>query len=396
MISLLKLDRSVPGNAPFLRAASLTFCALGFAVTAHAQQAHETGAVAAKTTPQTPPSDAPAAVSPHDPSQDITSGKVSGLAVIDKVLSSGRDPVFRADGYRLQITPSTDLTFSGQLNSLADITTNVWVQYEGKFSPSGDIAVSKVTFVPAGPSKFVALAHLKVAPATVELPNTTPPAQGAHKEKLRYSDSESRFRAIDDPALQARVQRIGMSLVPAYQKALSDDQPSKIRFQFYAVDNDKLRGEVCSPDGLILLPKPVLERLKTDDQLAAILADGITANFQRQAVRLSSATRAAVGAEIAGGAAGLVIPGVWPGTWFGSNIADGRLALILQRQRNRMTLALMSDAGYDLKQAPEAWRLLTPKSLPSDTSSLKYPEQSLYLQKLIEEQYNQPSQGLAR
>jgi hypothetical protein len=73
-------------------------------------------------------------------------------------------------------------------------------------------------------------------------------------------------------ALQARVSRVGLSLVPAYQKQLADDSPSKIYFRFYAVDEASIRSDLSCNAGLILVPKQVVERLQNDDQLAALLA----------------------------------------------------------------------------------------------------------------------------
>jgi hypothetical protein len=42
----------------------------------------------------------------------------------------------------------------------------------------------------------------------------------------------------------------------------------------------------------------------------------------------------------------------------------------MEEQRGRIALALLADAGYDPRQAPEAWRLLDPKHAPADPSAL--------------------------
>jgi len=313
--------------------------------------------------------------------------RVSGLAVIDKMFSRSPELVLRADGYRLRIGPTADLTFRDELNALSDIQTNIWIHYSGEFDSSGAVIVSQATFLPARTGRFFAVPILEVTPLTVELPP-------AHKEKRRFSQSESRFLAIDDNALQQRVQRIGMSVVPEYQKALPAGDPSKIRFRFYAVDNPRLRAEVCSFEGLILLPKTVVERLKTDDQLAAVLADGVAANLQQQAARLTAAGRMALGVQLAGDVAGAFVPGVGLAAYVGSAVVGGLYTSSLQRQRARIALALLKDAGYDLHQAPEAWRLLIPEKLPSDLKTVKSPSQSRYLERIIDRQYpiaSQPS-----
>jgi hypothetical protein len=359
----------------------------GFASTFAELHAQQPPALPSATTPAKPLQDTDTLNNPDSNSPDASEEsvrKVSGLAVIDKVFARSPELLLRADGYRLRISSTADLTFRDDLNTLSDIHTNIWMHYSGEFDPAGTVIVSQATFLPARTSRFFAVPMLETTPVTVELPPT-------HKQKRRYSQSDNRFVAIDNDALQQRVQHIGMNVVPEYQKALADDDPSRIRFRFYAVDNPRLRAEVCSSEGLILLPKTVIERLQSDDQLAAVLADGVAANLQLQAARLTSAGRIALGAEIAGDIAGAFIPGVGLGTYVGSAVVGGVYMNSLQRQRSRVALALLQDAGYDLHQAPEAWRLLAPDKLPSNLTTLKPPSQSRYLERIIDRQYRQPA-----
>jgi hypothetical protein len=59
-----------------------------------------------------------------------------------------------------------------------------------------------------------------------------------------------------------------------------------------------------------------------------------------------------------------------------------------EEQRGRIALALISDAGYDPRQAPGAWRLLSKKNLPKDLDSLKYPSRSGYQLGILRLQYS--------
>jgi hypothetical protein len=183
------------------------------------------------------------------------------------------------------------------------------------------------------------------------------------------------------------MQRIGTSVIPAYQKALPADHPSKIQFKFYAVDSPSLRWETCTRDGMILLPKPVIERLKNDAQLAAVLADGVALDLQRQSARLTNANRMLLGVSVIGDMAGLLVPGLDFPVLIGTGIAEKKIYAAMQRERGRMALSLMNDAAYDLNEAPEAWRLLAPKKLPANVSSLKYPDLSVYQMSVIYQQY---------
>ena len=75
--------------------------------------------------------------------------KVEGFGVIDWVISTGPEPVFRADGYRIRITSATETKFAGGLNSLADVGTNTWVKYQGRRDKAGMLVATKAAFVSA-------------------------------------------------------------------------------------------------------------------------------------------------------------------------------------------------------------------------------------------------------
>jgi hypothetical protein len=346
--------------------------------------------------------------------------KLSGIGVIDKLLEGGPQPKFRADGYRIRITSSTDVAFSGDLKTLNDLTPNTWLHFEGKLDKSGALIATKVNFLPSRPARFKSVLGSEVNKITVageptsavpsgsgpadeitgdsEGPTVDSSAQPETKtqpnEKHRYSEHKSHFKEVEDPALQARVQRIGLSVVPEYQKKLPDDHPAKIQFRFIAVDNAKYRSEICSVDGLIVVPWRVVERLKSDDQLAAVLADGVAFDLQRQAARIVSVNRVLLGADIAGDIAGAFVPGLSLVT-LATMGSEHKINVLMEEERGRIALALMRDAGYDLRQAPEAWRLLAPKHLPANLGALKYPDRSGYQLSVLRLQYGQSADAPA-
>ena len=63
----------------------------------------------------------------------------------------------------------------------------------------------------------------------------------------------------------------------------------------------------------------------------------------------------------------------------------------MREQRGRVALSLVAVGGFDPWQAPEAWRLLSPKHLPSDTNSLKYSDLSGYQLGILNLQYRKPA-----
>jgi hypothetical protein len=181
-----------------------------------------------------------------------------------------------------------------------------------------------------------------------------------------------------DQAMQERVRRVGMKVIPEYQKQLPDDSPSKIHFRIYVVDEPVFREDIECVEGLILVPRQVVERLASDDQLAAIMANGVAYSIEAQSARLRTEILEIEGAEFAGDVVGGFVPGVNVGTVVGGLVANHEIEKRMREQAGRIALTLMADAGFDPRQAPEAWRLLAPKKLPKDLASLKYPSRAGY------------------
>ena len=328
--------------------------------------------------------------------------KISGIGVITRILSPAPTAVFEADGYLIRITPSTQLTFLGDLSTLDEVSENTWIHFSGKRGKDGILEAAKAQFLPAKPTKFKAVKDLEIVtvqtrPAGAKDDGMTSKATGAlvssddgaslqQDEQLKIGLGRWHTLPADQP-LQQRVHRVGMSLVPRYQREMADGDPTKIHFRFYAVDDAKTRTEICLLDGAVLIPKQVVERLKSDDQLAAVLADGVAYNLQREAAREVKLNRAAWGVVFAGEVAGALVPGLGPAMLMTSDVAGGNAEIAMQEERLRVALTLMRDAGYDPWQAPEAWRLLDPKKLPANLASLTYPDTSCYQIGILNLQY---------
>jgi len=311
--------------------------------------------------------------------RDEANRKLAGMGVIDKVISAA-PPVFRADGYIIRLTPKTQIAFQGDVKTMADVGTNTWMRYEGKRNAAGELVASKVEFLPARATKFKAVKGFEVPSLTVKAADPTrgpgiipldDPGALQPNDQVRWGALLHWHTVLADAAIQERVRRVGMSVVPQYQRDLPIDNPSRIRFNFYVIDDDKDRTELCPLDGLVLMPKGAMDRLENDDQLAAVLAEGVTFSLQRQRARLVTDNRSLLSLTVAGDVAGAFVPGLSLVAAVGSAEAT-KIMIELAEQRGRVALALMADAGYDPWQAPEAWRLLAPKELPADRTTLMY------------------------
>jgi hypothetical protein len=304
--------------------------------------------------------------------------KIEGFGVIDRVISTGPEPVFQADGYHIRIASTTVTKFASGLKTLTDVGTNTWLHYEGRPGQGGELVATEVSFVNARQFKVRPSAP-DTLPTQPSLIDSSGKIVSAHT-KVRLSDAGwcGWHKVTMDQVMQERVRRVGMKVIPEYQRHLPDDSPSKIHFRIYVVDDPLLREDLECTEGLILVPRQVVERLANEDQLAAIMANGVAYSMEAQSARLYAEFLELQGVKAAGYLAGSFVPGIDVGTFVGGQVVNHEILKRIQEQAGRIALTLMADAGYDARQAPEAWRLLAPKKLPKDASALSYPSRAEY------------------
>lgn len=324
--------------------------------------------------------------------RDDADRKVSGSGVIVRVLTPGAEPVFRADGYNVRIGSGTETNFNNGLSALSDVGVNTWVRFGGRLNDSGEVIAARADFAKPKPPKVKKNRPIEVQ-QTVIPHGSLIDFDGTLKTDMTKRHLEDAGGACGtgwypvppDRALQDRVRRVGMSVVPQYQRDMAADDLEKIPFRFYAIDEKWIHSDMFCYEGAVLVPMQMVERLANDDQLAAVLADGVAANLQRQRARLLSdmgwigATEAAVYLTARNAASS-------NSAWVGGMIVNHEIEVRLEHERGRVSLGLMADAGYDPWQAPEAWKLIEPGHLPKNISKLKYSARSLYLLSILQQQ----------
>jgi hypothetical protein len=334
--------------------------------------------------------------------------KREGLGVVIKIIATQPDLIFAADGYRIRVTPSTEISSPEDVKSAAGVHANLWVRYEGKLDKGGVLVATRALFLPPKSSKVKAVKGIEEinwkfqAPASSLSGGTAKgdaqlPYDVSDQQVVLTKDGSVKFGPVSrtykvpaDQALQARVQRVGRSLIPAYQKQLAANDPSKISFRFYAFDDAKGRNEYCSFEGLVLIPSQIVARLKSDDQLAAQLADCMASDLQRQGSKIVESNRAILGAEAAGLTVGALIPGAGLPILIGDDAAAHKLQVELEEQRGRIALQLVADAGYDPWQAPESERLAVEMKPPKDPNAAVYPDIAGYELSILNLTYKKP------
>ena len=339
-------------------------------------------------------------------------GMLSGLALLESAAevertAKGWSGTVWVDGYPVQVTPETKLvampgttSFAGWvqkdgtvLRTYPDVVgdarenadaaakllgANSWVSYEASQGEDGVITASQLRVWPnerhaemerlccrsyRHPSVDVGYeTYLRQFAAEVHEPDYGKGAAGTIKfQRGRV------IQILAEKGVQDYVSRVGMEMVPSYQKDLPDSDGTKIRFRFYVVKPFKAfvgsgfqdingmlpvmseYGTVYSnpppfkvinditavPDGLILIPESLLVQVRNEAELAALLSYAVTSVVQEEAYRI----------------------------WLsGSSYAPHAFVLRRNQQVLRLGLRPMLRAGYDVRVAPYAWQAVWRKS----------------------------------
>ena len=309
--------------------------------------------------------------------------KVSGFAMIDRVLDQAQQGAVtvRADGYAIALTPATKIIFAESItkSGLDAITTNAWIQYAGTLHADGTVSAESAEITP----NVIVKSEEKLRNKNEFDASTVTEAQRQGKVSKHFLGWDpKRIPAYTDEGMQKRITTIGERLVPAYQRDLPLGDPTKIEFRFQLVDQPKLLDEMSLPSGIVLVPYQVVQRLTDDAQLAAVLAAGVNEVLQKQVLRAIPGKHVRSGVNWAGQAAGLFLPGAGLATGLVTGQVQAAAQRRLTRQNCCVALALMQDAGFDLRQAPLAWWTLAQK--PGKTlAKTVLPLQTTYTYELL-------------
>ena len=311
---------------------------------------------------------------------------ITGIGIIDAVpalppgASPATDRIFRADGYRILITPKTRMSFKKPLQSLSDIGANVWIEYRGTRGLDGVITADLVQFR----KNVISPGELNLREKW-EYDPTTPLAPGDRQsrlDKLVRGVDPSRFPPYKDAAMQARIAAVGSRLIPHYQADLPPSDPTRINFRFYLVDAPKWHTAVPLPNGIILVPYPLVQRLTADSDLAVILADSVAWLLEEQPPPLPrTATDLATDAPM--------LDPYLAAAALATRKTASDPTVLLEDQRDRVSISLLHDAGYDIAQAPLTWWLLRAKD-SAGLADTPLPSRAAYLYQFLGDTWPEP------
>jgi hypothetical protein len=246
------------------------------------------------------------------------------------ILSEGpRDGIIAADGHRLRLLPSTRVLFAQPgPASLDQVGPDVVLRYKASHrEPDGTMAADEVELRSnqQEPGERELLKRLEMQLNEPDFERHKP--GGLRVYRSLY------YEIIANREAQQYMDELGWSLVPRYQREIAADAPTRIPFKFYVVKRDEA-GAGALPNGVIVVYSRLFDAVENEAQLAAALGHEIAHVVQKHRWQLAG--------KIAGE----------------FNNAYDRT---FENQADQLSLRYMVDAGYDPREAPRVWKVLTKK-----------------------------------
>jgi Peptidase family M48 len=244
---------------------------------------------------------------------------------------------------------------SGPLTSLSEIGPGVVMTYEGKEQTDGSVLTSKVTFVrneqEKGEKNLWKQLKIKEKPSDF--------TSGKPGELKVGGD---KYKILPNQEVQDYVNRIGQSLIPAYQRGLPEGDPNKIPFRFTVIVKKGFNASAY-PNGVVIIHDDLFKVIENEAQLAAVLGHEIAHATQEHTYRQLEHNKKR---RKALAIASLFAAGM--GYYSISNVLDMvNVAMVrgygrtMENQSDRVGLQYMTDAGYDPRESPRVWKLVTKK-----------------------------------
>lgn len=239
---------------------------------------------------------------------------------------------------------------SRPLKSLSDIGPGVYLTYKGNEKLDGTVVASDLVFVKNEKTK----------------------QEKELWKKLRIKEKESKkansfdqlkiagekYRVLQDDEVQEYVNKLGRSLVPAYQENLLDEDENKIPFRFVVVYDEDINAGAYAT-GMVVIHHDVFNYIENEAQLAFLLSHEIAHATQEHSIRAMNNKKKArtwlrVGA-IASYAMGYgLLARTFAMTEQAMRVGYQRS---IENQADRIGMANMIVNGFDPREAPRLWKI---------------------------------------
>lgn len=246
-------------------------------------------------------------------------------------------------------------TDQGPLESADKLTLDTWVHYEGSRQPDGSILASKVEFKQAELEPGEAKMWKSLTPK-VKDPNYSSFKSGELKV------AGGKFKLFPNKEAQEYISTLGASLIPQHQRDLSGSDPLKIPFKFYLIEDKSFNAFAC-PNGVVVVHTGVFAALENEAQLAFVLSHEITHSIEKHTWQQHEYHKKALMAVQIGGMIGAAYGGRGVSDLTNmvvSGIRNG-YSRSLENQADRVGLEWMLASGYDIREAPRSWKVVSLK-----------------------------------
>ena len=284
---------------------------------------------------------------------------------------------FFADGQRVTIGPTTQVTYKPNkgekkqakesketkepkeeevpLASLDQVNLDTFMHYEGVRQLDGSILASKVQFQHAELEEGERKMWSHLDPRVKE-----PDYSGLRPGELKLQ--RMKFKLVPSKEAQEYVERIGQSVIPEHQRSLSATDPLKIPFRFYLVENKSFNA-AAFPNGVVVVHSGVFGILENESQLAFVLSHEVTHAIEKHQWREHEYHRKALTALKVGAIVGAGFGG--SGVMDIANMVEGAIrngyARSLENQADRVGMENALAAGYDIREGPRTWKVVSKK-----------------------------------
>ena len=172
----------------------------------------------------------------------------------------------------------------------------------------------------------------------------------AYREVLRQA------RLSDNPEINEQIQRVGQKIAAVANKPT-------YQWEFAVIEDDKMVNAFCLPGGKVAVFTGILKHTKDDTGLATVMGHEIAHALQRHGVERMSrsiidqiAQLGALGAAATGHGAGGALQGMLGAYGVNVSLPFNRKQ---ESEADYIGLRLMSQAGYDPRQAVPFWERMS-------------------------------------
>ena len=256
-----------------------------------------------------------------------------------------------------EIADDTDeFTESEKLKSISDVKSGMFATYEGVRQADGTVLASRIVFwkneLEDKEKKF--WESLKITEKAANFSAGDP-------GELKINQI-GKFKLLPNDEVQKYIQNLGEKLIPPHQRMLADGDAEKIPFKFYVI-REKQANAFATANGIVVINSGMLALLENEAQLAAVISHEIAHSTQEHTWRQMNKDKGKRTAIAIGGIAAAAF-----GLYGVTDILQLTLAAMvngyqrrLEDQADRVGLEYMIAAGYDPREAPRVWKVMSKK-----------------------------------